>query len=724
MEMMAESFRYAAPVAKAYGISIERLAALIGTLGNAGIQGSMAGTQLAFGFQKAARVFKELGMDGAGKDMVDALEAANKAGWDSAKMMQVFGMRGGRAALVLRNLIPKIKEFEATLMDSSGEAKKLADVMRGTVSFAFKELKSAIEGIAIEAFTEKQSNLGEAIKGVTEAIRDNKDGLVKLATGVVNFVSDAGRLISWFARINEESKKFTKWMDDFQKMGGRMASQDKGLIDLAQAMARSQTEGMPSSTDAKERLADLRASLSVVEFQLSVARSLLSITGKSIEAEAKISDLNKKKKLILDGIATTEKDVANQILLAKIHTQQWGNNLDETQKKLLGIVKVDPKEMMGNLKNAFQQERLWESVTVTPRVDLNLENAFKEVDEVDDVLQSLIKKTPLKKPITLEVLVEAQKLKAAYDNIKKIDDALSSAEKMAAKFSETFEDSLIQPIPLDVALKESPKILEDMENLRNALLLPGTEEFFSLDEMFEFEEGELQKRLDEIKKTWEDHDDYLILISERTANALEQNFSDFFFDAMQGEMKSFEDYMVGIFDSISRAFSDILGQMLAEWIKTQLAMKSVAASGSGFGSLFGAVMGLFGGGVGGPGPVVSGGNPADFLPSAKGNIIPFSRGGVVDRPTIFPFASGVGLMSESGPEAIMPLTRTGSGELGVKAEGSGSKETHNYFYINAIDPASFDEILDRNAESVVKRVTDAADAGHGGLRQSMRDIIK
>ena len=70
---MAESFRYAAPIANAYGVSVERLSALIGTLGNAGIQGSMAGTQLAFGFQKAARVFKELGMDGTGKDMVDAL---------------------------------------------------------------------------------------------------------------------------------------------------------------------------------------------------------------------------------------------------------------------------------------------------------------------------------------------------------------------------------------------------------------------------------------------------------------------------------------------------------------------------------------------------------------------------------------------------------------------------------------------------------------------------
>jgi len=196
MEMMAESFRYAAPVAKAYGISIERLSALIGTLGNAGIQGSMAGTQLAFGFQKAARVFKELGMDGTGKDMVDALEAANKAGWDSAKMMQVFGMRGGRAALVLRNLVPEIKEFEEKLKGSSGEAKELADVMRSTVSFAFKELKSAIEGIAIEAFSQKQSDLQESIKKLTEAVRNSKDGFISLATGMVTVTEKFVKLSS------------------------------------------------------------------------------------------------------------------------------------------------------------------------------------------------------------------------------------------------------------------------------------------------------------------------------------------------------------------------------------------------------------------------------------------------------------------------------------------------------------------------------------------------
>jgi lambda family phage tail tape measure protein len=48
--------------------------------------------------------------------------------------------------------------------------------------------------------------------------------------------------------------------------------------------------------------------------------------------------------------------------------------------------------------------------------------------------------------------------------------------------------------------------------------------------------------------------------------------------------------------------------------------------------------------------------------SAKGNV--FESAGlhayansIVDRPTVFPFAKGVGLMGEEGPEAIMPLKR-------------------------------------------------------------------
>jgi hypothetical protein len=48
----------------------------------------------------------------------------------------------------------------------------------------------------------------------------------------------------------------------------------------------------------------------------------------------------------------------------------------------------------------------------------------------------------------------------------------------------------------------------------------------------------------------------------------------------------------------------------------------------------------------------------------------FAKGGVIWGPHTFRAAKGIGLMGESGPEAIMPLTRVG-GKLGVSAEGMG-----------------------------------------------------
>ena len=76
------------------------------------------------------------------------------------------------------------------------------------------------------------------------------------------------------------------------------------------------------------------------------------------------------------------------------------------------------------------------------------------------------------------------------------------------------------------------------------------------------------------------------------------------------------------------------------------------------------------------GGVVDGG---EVVKSAKGNvfaqnkIVPYSYGGVVNRPSVFPLArGGVGLMAEAGsPEAIMPLKRGKGGKLGVESSGGG-----------------------------------------------------
>lgn len=57
------------------------------------------------------------------------------------------------------------------------------------------------------------------------------------------------------------------------------------------------------------------------------------------------------------------------------------------------------------------------------------------------------------------------------------------------------------------------------------------------------------------------------------ANSMQQSFSSAFFDAFKGELKSFQDYWSSFCDSIMKAFSNILAEMLAKWIATQAAMQ-------------------------------------------------------------------------------------------------------------------------------------------------------
>ena len=66
---------------------------------------------------------------------------------------------------------------------------------------------------------------------------------------------------------------------------------------------------------------------------------------------------------------------------------------------------------------------------------------------------------------------------------------------------------------------------------------------------------------------------------------------------------------------------------------------------------------------------------ANGLAVARNGIVPYAKGGLVTKPTLFQYKQGgvgsYGLMGEAGTEAIMPLRRGANGKLGVEASGSG-----------------------------------------------------
>lgn len=98
-----------------------------------------------------------------------------------------------------------------------------------------------------------------------------------------------------------------------------------------------------------------------------------------------------------------------------------------------------------------------------------------------------------------------------------------------------------------------------------------------------------------------------------------------------------------------------------------------------------------------------------FTKSANGNVfsngkvLPFARGGIVNKPTLFPMKNGTGLMGETGPEAIMPLTRK-NGKLGVEASGN---QTVVNIYNQSQSQIETRQREDGGMDVIIKRVNQA-----------------
>ena len=150
------------------------------------------------------------------------------------------------------------------------------------------------------------------------------------------------------------------------------------------------------------------------------------------------------------------------------------------------------------------------------------------------------------------------------------------------------------------------------------------------------------------------------------AESIGASFSDAFKNVVSGASTA-QQALAGFFKSIADYFLDMAGKIIAKWIEMAI-LNTVL-------SLFPG--GRSGGSIGPSADIWAGINKY----SANGNVfsynglVPYAMGGIVDRPTIFPFANGgagrLGLMGEAGPEAIIPLRRGPDGRLGVSAGGGG-----------------------------------------------------
>ena len=133
------------------------------------------------------------------------------------------------------------------------------------------------------------------------------------------------------------------------------------------------------------------------------------------------------------------------------------------------------------------------------------------------------------------------------------------------------------------------------------------------------------------------------------------------------------------FERLGNVALNVIGQIAQAWLSNSLNNLFSGSGGGGkssaggllgtIGGLAGSFFGPIGSAVGGFFGKTLGGLFKDGAPFQNGRVVPFAQGGVVQSASMFPMSGNrTGLMGERGPEAIMPLKRTPSGQLGVQAQ--------------------------------------------------------
>ncbi|MCY4318346.1 MAG: phage tail tape measure protein [Alphaproteobacteria bacterium] len=201
VNQLGEAMSFAAPVAAGLGLTVEETAAAIGTLSDAGIQGSRAGTglnrvlaELESPSMRTREAFERLGVSldqvrPSSVGLTAALEILAAAGIDTGLAFELFGQRGGPAFEVLSSGIPRVRELTGVLNASAGEADRIARIMDDNLNGALLRVRSAIEAVVL-AFGEAgaDSALQRVLDGIAASLRvvaANMDVVIRVSTAFI-----------------------------------------------------------------------------------------------------------------------------------------------------------------------------------------------------------------------------------------------------------------------------------------------------------------------------------------------------------------------------------------------------------------------------------------------------------------------------------------------------------------------------------------------------------
>jgi len=366
--------------------------------------------------------------------------------------------------------------------------------------------------------------------------------------------------------------------------------------------------------------------------------------------------------------------------------EQTLKNLEEQSKKLSGSEKKRVDDYIISLKKEIALKK---QAVVTPVVN-------KAPMKLKDEFSSDFSISPSSSKGSSRVSSATSQAKQIKDSYDLATEAVNKAKRAVQNAALTYGTSSTQVQTAFEQYKQANQKLADIDSIfkiekqkgayqqlqDKVTSLTQTLRDLAAENKINTDEWNVNKTaLDETKLKLQEVDDSLKqtgIDTQNMAKSISSSLSSGIINAVRNGGNAFESFSNIAVTALQKVLDKVLEMSVINPI-----LNSITGS-IGGGGIFGTILG-------GIGSLFGFKNGAAFR---NGKIIPFARGGVVNKPTVFPMKNGAGLMGEAGAEAIMPLTRK-NGKLGVEATNTGAVvNIYNYSGANVETQKRDDGSLD------------------------------
>ncbi|EAA7658704.1 phage tail tape measure protein [Salmonella enterica subsp. enterica serovar Havana] len=529
------------------------------------------------------------------------------------------------------------------------------------VNSIFEDMETQINGVKIELATglakvdlsnlqKSISDMGDVFKDpeVIKGITDLVGGVVDLATWLVKVGAEAGKLIDLYKGGTPVGENASK-----EEIERRIRNLTADLEDEGFAASFNRI-GMDTNGKRKER-DQLRQRLLIIETANNLP--LTPAFAGNINDKPKNYNKNPGESNGKEKQDSTAKKLESSFKSMETSYLRQINLIDTTGKKTAEVTEQQKLQfdiVSGKLTglNESQKQRLEQLATEVDRL-----NAVKKANEENLKLAEYISNLQ-RENANVAASLDADVIGAGLGD--KARERMREQLNIEREFLEKREDLQRRYQSGDIANQEDyDRYNQELDKALAERLDKYRSHYDQLDEL----QGNWLAGAQNGLANWVDtSSDYYTQVSDLVGNTLD-GLVDNMADALSGNKADWASWANSVLNELQKVL------LRAIMVNT---LKSAGDSG-----WFGSLGGMFGSSVAGAasagGATPSGAytGAASQLKFAKGGVMDSPdlsrfRNGVVNSPTMFAFAKGAGLMGEAGPEAIMPLTRTADGNLGVR----------------------------------------------------------